>query len=141
MDKDSPIYKKTSFSTILEEIHSNQKKKDRQINLLIAELKPLIKNISDATIVVPLIKDYIDMGVKNDAHLIQIASILQRWMSNETKASIAGGDNLLITEEEKERLLQELGSVGEDLEDLEKNEVNKNIESIKSELEESDELP
>ena len=73
MDKDSPIYKKTSFSTILEEIHSNQKKKDRQINLLIAELKPLIKNISDATIVVPLIKDYIDMGVKNDAHLIQIA--------------------------------------------------------------------
>ena len=44
MDITSELFKGKSFSDILKDIHDNSKKKDRHINVLIAELKPLIKN-------------------------------------------------------------------------------------------------
>ena len=57
MGFDSEIFGNKKFSDLLKDIYDNQKKKDRQINLLIADLKPLIQNISDAAILVPVIKD------------------------------------------------------------------------------------
>ena len=78
MDITSELFKGKSFSDILKDIHDNSKKKDRQINLLIAELKPLIKNIGDATIIVPLIKEYLDISVRNDEHLVKLAAVAQR---------------------------------------------------------------
>ena len=60
MDKDDKLFKDTSFSDLMSDIYHNSKKKDRQINQMIAQLQPLIKNASDATIIVPLIKEYLD---------------------------------------------------------------------------------
>ena len=50
------IFEGKSFSDLLKEIHTNSKRKEKQINSLIAQLQPLVKNITDATILVPLIK-------------------------------------------------------------------------------------
>ncbi len=50
------IFGKKKFSDVLEEIYNNQQKKDKQVTALINELKPLISDIGDATLVVPLIK-------------------------------------------------------------------------------------
>ena len=63
---DEEIFEGKSFSDLLKEIHTNSKKKEKQINSLIAQLQPLVKNITDATILVPLIKDYLDVGIKNE---------------------------------------------------------------------------
>ena len=52
---------------------------------LIGELKPLIENIGDATLVVPMIKEYMEIGVKNDEHLIKMAAIIQRIESAANK--------------------------------------------------------
>ena len=65
------IFSNKNFSDLLKDIYDNSKKKDRQINLLISELKPLIKNTSDASMVVPMIKEYLEVGVKNDEHLVK----------------------------------------------------------------------
>ena len=46
-------------------------KKDRQIKLLIAQLEPLVKNLNDASVVVPLIKEYLEVSVKNDDQLVR----------------------------------------------------------------------
>ncbi len=75
----------------------------RQINQLIAQLQPLIKNASDATIIVPLIKEYLDVAVKNDDHLVKLTAIVQRYIS--TKQTITGADSLL-SDEEKQQLLR-----------------------------------
>jgi hypothetical protein len=40
------------------------KPKKQQITSLISELKPLIQEIGDATLIVPLIKEYLEIGVK-----------------------------------------------------------------------------
>ena len=83
------IFEGKRFSDLLKEIHTNSKKKDKQINSLIAQLHPLVKNITDATILVPLIKDYIDAGIKNDDQLVKMAGIVQRAMS---RTESEGGD-------------------------------------------------
>ena len=87
----------------MKDIYHNSKKKDRQINTLIQELQPLIKNIGDATVIVPLIKEYLDVSVKNDEHLVKLAAVVQRLVGS---ASKDGGDEYGMSEEEKQRLLQ-----------------------------------
>ena len=76
------VFGKKTFSSILEEIYDNQKKKDKQISALISELKPLISDIGDATLIVPLIKEYLEISVKNDEQLIKMATIIQRALNS-----------------------------------------------------------
>ena len=103
MDKNDELFKGTSFADLMSEVYHNSKKKDRQINQLIAQLQPLIKNASDATIIVPLIKEYLDVAVKNDDHLVKLTAIVQRYIS--TKQTISGADGL-ISDEEKQQLIK-----------------------------------
>tara|TARA_Y100001938_G_C7898676_1_gene333482 strand:- start:115 stop:486 length:372 start_codon:yes stop_codon:yes gene_type:complete len=98
---DDEIFEGKSFSDLLKEIHTNSKKKDKQINTLIAQLRPLVKNITDATILVPLIKDYLDVGIKNDDQLVKMAGIIQRAMSK----SEAEGTDFSLSDDEKKQLL------------------------------------
>ena len=65
MENTEELFKGVSFSDLMSDVYHNSKKKDRQINQLISQLQPLIKTTSDATIVVPLIKEYLDIAVKN----------------------------------------------------------------------------
>ena len=101
---DSVIFGNKKFSDILNEIYDNQKKKEKQISTLIGELKPLINDIGDATLIVPLIKEYLEIGVKNDEQLIKMATIIQRIISNNGAAENGFG----ISEEEKAQLLAEI---------------------------------
>ena len=103
MDKNEELFKGTTFADLMSEVYHNSKKKDRQISQLIAQLQPLIRNASDATIIVPLIKEYLDVAVKNDDHLVKLTAIVQRYIS--TKQTIAGADSLL-SDEEKMQLIR-----------------------------------
>ena len=94
------LFDDKSFSDLLKEIHGNQKKKAKQLAQLIAELRPLVQSLGDATVVVPLIKEYMEISVKNDDHLIKMAAIVQR-LSTGTANS---GDSGLLTEEEMAQL-------------------------------------
>jgi len=105
------VFGSKKFSDLLEEIYNNQKKKDKQISALIAELKPLVQEIGDATLIVPLIKEYLEISVKNDEQLIKMATIVQRIMSNNTNSN---GDGFGISEEEKAQLLAELDKFKEE---------------------------
>lgn len=109
MGLDNVVFGKKKFSDILGEIYDNQKKKEKQITGLIAELKPLVQDIGDATLIVPLIKDYLEIGVKNDEQLIKMATIVQRALNNSSS-----DDNLGISDEEKEQLMSELNKLNED---------------------------
>ena len=96
---DQTIFDGKTSSDVFKEIYNNSKKKDKQINSLIAELKPLIQNIGDAPVVVPLIKEYLEVSVKNDEHLIKMMAVIQR-LNNST--ANGGGDSLLTDEELKQ---------------------------------------
>ena len=120
MGFDTEIFGSKKFSDLLKDIYDNQKKKDRQINLLIADLKPLITNIGDAALLVPVIKDYMEVSVKNDEHLVKLAAVIQRMVSNKNEEG-----NSFLTDEEKDALLKEIKSIGESQEAIEVHELPK----------------
>ena len=94
------IFDDKTFSDLLKEIHKIQSKKSKQLASLIAELRPLITNLGDATVVVPLIKEYMEISVKNDDQLIKMAAIVQRLSTGTSNT----GDGGMLTEEEMEQL-------------------------------------
>jgi hypothetical protein len=100
---DSVVFGKKKFSDLLEEIYKNQLKREEQVSALISELKPLIQEIGDATLIVPLIKEYMEIGVKNDEQLIKMATIVQRAIQTQKDDGSFG-----ISEEEKSQLLAEM---------------------------------
>jgi hypothetical protein len=102
------IFSNKKFSDLLKDIYDNSRKKDRQINLLISELKPLVKSTNDAAMVVPLIKEYLEVGVKNDEHLVKLAAIVQRMASNNSSSSES---DFIISEEEKKQLLEAINDI------------------------------
>ena len=101
---ESNIFGKKNFSDILKEIYDNQKKKETQISALIGELKPLINDLGDATLVVPLIKEYMELGIKNDEQLVKMATIIQRTLASSKSEEEGFG----MTEDEKKQLLNEI---------------------------------
>jgi hypothetical protein len=90
MALDKIIFDDKTLSDLFKEIYSNSRKKDSQINAMVGELKGLIEGIDDATLVVPMIKEYMEIAVKNDEHLIKLAQIVQRIEANANK----GGDDI-----------------------------------------------
>ena len=127
MDFDVEIFKGKTFSELMKDIYSNSTKKDRQINLLIGELRPLIKNIGDATVIVPLIKEYLEVGVKNDEHLVKLAAVVQRLVSTNNRVQSETGNSWMLTEEEKKQLIGELDEIAGA-----NNEVNAKVVNLSS---------
>lgn len=117
---DAQIFGTKTFSDLLKDIYENQKKKDRQINLLIADLKPLISNIGDAALLVPIIKDYMEVSIKNDEHLVKMAAVVQRMVNSKAEESSS-----FLTDEEKESLLKEIKNISNSQEELASNESTK----------------
>ena len=111
MEFDIEIFKGKSFADLMKDVYDNSKKKDRQINMLIGELRPLIKNVGDATVIVPLIKEYLEVGVKNDEALVKLAAVVQRLISTNNRVQAETGNSWMLSEEEKRQLMGELDSI------------------------------
>ena len=112
MEKDFKIFGDKNFSDLSEEIYNNNKLKKTQIDLLIQEVHGYIQGIEDIAIVGPIIKELMDVGIKNDDNLVKLATLYQRIMSKQT---VDESDVGLLTEEEKEQLMASLEDVAEDL--------------------------
>ena len=122
MSLDKEIFNGKTLSDLFSEIHGNSTSTRAQVKALIGELKPLIENIGDATLIVPMIKEYMEIGVKNDEQLIKLATIVQRIESANAKGE--GGDMFDFSE------LQDL---------LEESEAtDKEIDEVKDKSEEPD---
>jgi hypothetical protein len=98
------LYKGKSFASLCKDIVKNSEEKKHQLDILITDLREMIKTINDAVMVVPLLKEYFDVGIRNDEQLIKLAAIVQRIMSNKGNSDAEVG-NLLLTEEEKKQLM------------------------------------
>ena len=112
MEKDFKIFGDKNFSDLSEEIYENTKLKKTQIDLLIQEVHGYIQGIEDIAIVGPIIKELMDVGIRNDDNLVKLATIYQRIMSKQT---IDDGSAALLSEEEKEQLMATLEDVTTDL--------------------------
>lgn len=115
MDKDTELFKGKSFADIMADVYNNSKKKDRQLKLLIAQLEPLVKNLSDATVIVPLIKEYMEVSIRNDEQIVKLAAIVQRMMKDSNSED---GGGLGLSEDEKKQLLENAKAIDDKIDTL-----------------------
>ena len=107
MDFNQVIFKDKTFSSLREDIYKNANRKEKEIKSLIDQLKPMIQEPGDAMMLVPLLKEYMEIAVKNDEALIKMAGIIQRAMGN----TPSDGDGGILSERDKELLFQEISGV------------------------------
>lgn len=119
MSLDKEIFEGKTLSDLFSEIYKNTDSKRQQINTFVSKLVMLIRTPEDAAVIGPVIKDFIEVNVKNDEHLIRVAQIAQRVIGAVSKGESVDG---LLTEAEKQALLGdialELKEVREDAEDI-----------------------
>ena len=107
MDFNQVLFKNKTFSSLLEDIYKNANRKEKEIKALIDQLKPMIQEPGDAMMLVPLLKEYMELAIKNDDALIKMAGIVQRGMGNSSGNDDAG----LLSDRDKELLFQEISGI------------------------------
>jgi len=99
------VFDNKTLSDLFKEIYLNSVDKKEKIEILIEDLRPFIKTIGDAAMLVPMIKEYLEVSVKNDEHLVKLATIVQRLVNSSNSSD--SGNEFGLTEEEKKQLLQQ----------------------------------
>ncbi len=115
------IFEGKSFQDLTKDIYDNQQNKKLQLDLLIQEIHGMIQTLDDAVLVAPLIREFMEVAVKNDEHLVKLAGVLQRIMS---KSQGETDESMLLSESEKEELLNNLQDITNQIEtDVNKKKV------------------
>jgi hypothetical protein len=112
MDFNQVLFKDKTFSSLLEDIYKNANRKEKEIKALIDQLKPMIQEPGDAMMLVPLLKEYMELAIKNDDALIKMAGIVQRGMNSNNGTA----DDGMLSDRDKELLFQEISSIGHNVE-------------------------
>ena len=109
-NKDIEVFGGKSLSDLLKDIYDNSVEKKTQINKLTEELSKFVNRVTDVAVISPIIKEYLDVGVKNDEQLIKIAQVAAKLVGATTKE----GDEIL-SEKEKQELLATINDTVKDL--------------------------
>jgi hypothetical protein len=128
LDLDFEIYKGKKYSSLLKDIVLNCEDRNDKIDQLIDQLKGMVKTSSDAVIIIPMIRDYLDVVVKNDEQLVKLAAIVQRLMASNNSNNDDSGLTMGLTDEEKKALLAEANTIIKELNSSEK-DVGKNTKT------------
>jgi hypothetical protein len=105
---DIKLFGETSLSDIFKQAHKRTKDTDKQINELIDALKPLASsNAGSAVMLMPTVKDLIDVNVKNNEQLIKMAGIAQRAAT----ATATNNVDSFFNPDEIQQLLEEQRAV------------------------------
>ena len=124
---DYEIFEGKSLSSLFKDIYDNTEYNKKQLDILTKELVQFIKDGDTAVQIVPMIKEYLEINVKNDDQLVKMAGIVQRLISTEQKAG--SEDEYGLSEEEKNQLLSNLEDSVKDIQE-ESDKLNNTITSI-----------
>ena len=126
MDTDKEIFAGKTFASLAKDIYFNSSRKSAQIDQLIKDLRQMIKDAGSATVIAPMIKDYLDVSIKNDDQLVKLSAVLQRYLGGGPGGDPSGdGGGSGLTDSEKEELLK---SVKLEVDELKKAESEINVD-------------
>jgi hypothetical protein len=134
MSTEFQLFDGKNLSSLFKDIYDNQQLKKKNISEMIESLRKLIKSVGEATVIAPIIRDLIDSSIKNDDHLIKLATIAQRLAQSEAKGI---GEDGWLSEHEKSQLLNELEDTINEVEkksDEKLLDIQVEIEEIKTKL-------
>jgi hypothetical protein len=113
MANDYEIFEGKSLSGLFKDIYENTERNKTQLEVLMKEVTSFIKDGDTAVQIIPMLKEYLEINVKNDDQLVKMAAIVQRIMASEAKGG--SDDEFGLSEAEKEQLLNAVEEVASDV--------------------------
>ena len=113
MASDYEIFEGKSLSGLFKDIYENTKTNKTQLEVLMKEVVGFIKDGDTAVQIIPMLKEYLEINVKNDDQLVKVAAIVQRIIAAESKGG--SEDEFGLSEKEKEQLMGAIEDAATDL--------------------------
>ena len=125
MSNDYEIFEGKTLSDVFKDIYDNSKTNKPQLEVLMKEVVGFIKDGDTAVQIIPMLKEYLEINVKNDEQLVKLATIVQRITAAEKRISDSG-DEFGLSESEKEQLMNAIESDVQELQ-IKKDEIESSI--------------
>ena len=125
---DYEIFDGKTLSSLFKDIYENTEFNRKQLDVLTRELVQFIKDGDTAVQIVPMIKEYLEINVKNDDQLVKMAGIVQRLISAESRGGAE--DEYGLSDDEKQQLLSGLEDSIKDIQ-IESDKIHNKIDSVK----------
>jgi hypothetical protein len=116
-----------SLSDLFKDIYDNSTRNKEQLEVLMKEVVGFIKDGDTAVQIIPMLKEYLEINVKNDDQLVKMAAVVQRIISAEQKGGAE--DEFGLSEKEKEQLMGALEEAASDLQNR-ADEIDEDIEGV-----------
>ena len=113
MATDYEVFEGKTLSDLFKDIYDNTDKNRKQLDVLTRELVQYIKDGDTAVQIVPMLKEYLEINVKNDDQLVKIAAIVQRLLSAEAKGG--SEESFALSDTEKEQLMKAVEETADDV--------------------------
>ena len=124
---DFEVFKGKSLSDLFKDIYDNNTRNKEQLEVLMKEVVGFIKDGDTAVQIIPMLKEYLEINVKNDDQLVKMAAVVQRIISAEQKGG--ADDEFGLSEKEKEQLMGALEEAASDLQNR-ADEINEDIKEV-----------
>ena len=112
---DFEIFEGKTLSDVFKDIYDNSKTNKKQLEVLMKEVVGLIKDGDTAVQIIPMLKEYLEINVKNDEQLVKLATIVQRLAQGAGKGDSEGEFGL--SDAEKEQLMKNIENTVNELQD------------------------
>ena len=117
------IFEGKTLSDVFKDIYDNSKRNKEQLEVLMKEVVGFIKDGDTAVQIIPMLKEYLEINVKNDEQLVKLATIVQR-LANASKQGDSDGE-FGLTDAEKEQLMSSIEETVNELQDHNDNILSK----------------
>ena len=112
---DFEVFEGKTLSDIFKDIYDNSEKNKKQLEVLMKEVVGFIKDGDTAVQIIPMLKEYLEINVKNDEQLVKLATICQRIATQQKSSN--SDDEFCISDKEKEQLLASIQEVSNEVQD------------------------
>ena len=129
MANDYEIFEGKSLSGLFKDIYENTKTNKTQLEVLMKEVVGFIKDGDTAVQIIPMLKEYLEINVKNDDQLVKVAAIVQRIIAAESKGG--SEEEFGLSEAEKEQLMGAIEDAATDLQSH-SDEIEEDIKRVEN---------
>ena len=129
MANDYEIFEGKSLSGLFKDIYENTKTNKTQLEVLMKEVVGFIKDGDTAVQIIPMLKEYLEINVKNDDQLVKVAAIVQRIIAAESKGG--SEEEFGLSDAEKEQLMGAIEDAATDLQ-THSDEIEEDIKRVEN---------
>ena len=110
------IFEGKTLSDVFKDIYDNTERNKEQLEVLMKEVVGFIKDGDTAVQIIPMLKEYLEINVKNDEQLVKLATVVQRIATANSKGDST--EEFGLSDKEKEQLLRDIEDVAKGTQDI-----------------------